>query len=454
MKIAILGFGKQGKSAYEYWNHGDNEITICDSSIVDVPEGAKTNFETDYLDDLHVYDIIVRSPIIHPKDILASNTEHPEVMEKVTSSTNEFFKVCPTKNIIGVTGTKGKGTTSTLITKILEAADHKVHLGGNIGTPPLELLKNKIKREDWVVLELANFQLIDLKQSPKVAVCLMIVPEHLDWHKDMLEYIRSKQQLFVHQTSADLAVFNAINLYSEEVASVSPAHRLTYEVPDIGEEPMNLGGAYLKGDHIYFEGKKVCDVNDVALLGRHNLENVCAAIAATWHIVASTSNKPADIIKNVVRSFVGLPHRIEIVKQVKGVWFINDSFATNPDATVAAINAVEHPQILIIGGHDKGLDIGGLTKIILETKQVKKVLVIGASSSKIVKSFKIAGYKNYITSQATTMKDIVSEAFALARKNDAVILSPGFSSHDMFKNYEERGNLFKEAVRALSLTVK
>ncbi len=449
MKIAILGFGKQGKSAYEYWDHGDNEITICDSSIVEVPKGAKTNFETDYLDDLHVYDIIMRSPIIHPRDILASNTEHPEVMEKVTSSTNEFFKVCPTKNIIGVTGTKGKGTTSTLITKILEAAGHKVHLGGNIGTPPLELLKDKIKREDWVVLELANFQLIDLKYSPKVAVCLMIVPEHLDWHKDMLEYIRAKQQLFVHQTSTDLAVFNASNLYSEEVADVSPAHRLSYEVPDIGEDPFNLGGAYVKGDHIYFEGKKVCDVDDVALLGRHNLENVCAAVAATWHIVASTSNKPADIIKNVVRSFVGLPHRIEIVKQVKGVWFINDSYAVNPSATLAAMKAIEHPQILVIGGFDRGLDMQELVDAIKSSDRVKKVMLIGDSSKRVANIFKQSGYKNFVSSGAKTMKAIVSESFALARKNDAVIFSPAFASFDMFKNFEDRGLQFKAEVNSL-----
>lgn len=449
MKIAILGFGKQGKSAYEYWDHGDNEITICDSSIIDVPEGAKTNFETDYLNDLHVYDVIVRSPIIHPRDILSSNTEHPEVMDKVTTSTNEFFKVCPTKNIIGVTGTKGKGTTSTLITKILEAAGHKVHLGGNIGTAPLELLKNKIKREDWVVLELANFQLIDLKQSPKVAVCLMIVPEHLDWHKDMLEYIRSKQQLFVHQTSNDLAVFNSANLYSEEVVDVSPAHTLPYEVPEIGEEPINLGGAYVKGDHIYFEGKKVCDVSDVALLGRHNLENVCAAIAATWHIVASTSNKPAEVIKHVIRSFVGLPHRIEIVRQVKGVWFINDSYAVNPSATMAAMSAIEHPQILVIGGFDRGLDMQELVNTIKTSDRVKKVMLIGDSSKRVANVFEHNGYKNFVSSGAKTMKAIVTEAFALARKNDAVIFSPAFASFDMFKNFEDRGLQFKSEVKAL-----
>src|SRR5690606_313384 len=139
MKVAILGYGDQGRSAYEYWNKPGNEITICDVNIVEsVPDGVKTNFGADYLMDLEKYDLIVRSPSVHPTDILASNPDHPEVMSKITTVTNEFFRVCLSKNIIGVTGTKGKGTTSSLITEILKAAGHRVHLGGNIGTPPLD----------------------------------------------------------------------------------------------------------------------------------------------------------------------------------------------------------------------------------------------------------------------------------------------------------------------------
>jgi len=180
MRIAILGFGSQGAAALEYWSSADNEITICDAiTELTLPENTKSQLGPDYLQSLDEFDLIVRSPSIHPKDIEAAS---PGVAAKVTTVTNEFFKVCPTKNIIGVTGTKGKGTTSTLITKMLEAAGKRVHLGGNIGTPPLEMLKNNIQPDDWVVLELANFQLIDLKYSPPIVACLMIASEHQDWH--------------------------------------------------------------------------------------------------------------------------------------------------------------------------------------------------------------------------------------------------------------------------------
>lgn len=449
MKIAILGFGREGRAAYDYWNSPENQITVCDASIMDVPAGVGTNFESDYLNNLHEYDLVVRSPIIRPSDIRDNNTDHPEVMERVTSGTNEFFRVCPSKNIIGITGSKGKGTTSTLIAKFLAATGHRVHLGGNIGTAALELLKNDIKPEDWVILELSSFQLVDIQHSPGVAVCLMITPEHLDWHGDMYEYIKAKQQMFAHQLPENTVVFNARNVYSEEIADVSRANRIPYDVPPEHEGPETTTGAYVKGLHIYYRGKKVCDVEDVALLGWHNLENVCAAIAATWDVMVATTQKPQEIIKKVVRAFAGLPHRIEIVKQVNGVWFINDSFASNPGATQAAIKAVEHPQILIIGGYDRGLDLSELVDTIRSSERIKKVIIIGSTAERIVSAFRAVGFENFMVSKATDMQSIVAEAFALARKNDAVILSPAFPSFDMFKNFEDRGNQFKAAVQAL-----
>src|SRR3989344_3909032 len=184
MKIAILCFAAEGRAAFEYWNLNGNEITICDqNTATEVPEGLQTQLGKDYLKNLNRFDLLVRTPNLHPGDITTANPDAQDILNKVTSVTNEFFRVCPTKNIIGVTGTKGKGTTSTLIAKMLEAADKRVHLGGNIGIPLLELLKNNIQIEDWVVIELSSFQLIDLKHAPHTAVCLMVAPEHLDWHE-------------------------------------------------------------------------------------------------------------------------------------------------------------------------------------------------------------------------------------------------------------------------------
>jgi len=209
MKIAILGYGSQGRAAYEYWRDG-NEITICDgNSKLELPTDVNTQLGADHLKGLERFDLLVRSPIVHPRAIVAANS--PDILAKVTTVTNEFLRVCPTKNVIGVTGTKGKGTTSTLIALMLEAAGHRVHLGGNIGIPPLDMLKNDIQPDDWVVLELANFQLIDLQHSPRIAVCLMVVPEHLDWHTDPAEYFAAKTQLFRWQTAEDFAIYFADN---------------------------------------------------------------------------------------------------------------------------------------------------------------------------------------------------------------------------------------------------
>lgn len=449
MNIAILGYSRQGRSALEYWNKPGNTLTICDQDYIkDTPPGVATKFGGDYLNDLYKFDLIVRTPALHPQEIVDNNQEDPNILAKVTTNTNEFFKICPTNRIIGVTGTKGKGTTATLIAKFLQAAGYTVHLGGNIGIAPLDLLKDNIKPDDWVVLELANFQLIDLKYSPHIAVCLMIAPEHLDWHHDMYEYMESKRQLFAHQTAQDVAIFNARNAYSQEIADASPARQFGYEVPAEGDKPENTAGAYVDGDHIYFEGEKLCSIDDVALPGRHNLENVCAAITAVYPLVAAQKH-PHDIIKTVLKSFAGLPHRIESLGQAKGIWFINDSFATNPGATIAAIRSVDKPQILIVGGFERGLDLSDLIEEIKDNKHVKKVLVIGASGQRVAQTLKGHGFTNYQLSTAKTMSSVVGEAVALARKGDAVILSPGFASFDMFKDFEERGNQFKAAVKAL-----
>lgn len=311
MNIAIVGYGEQGRSAFEYYFNQSHVVVICDQrEDIEIPPGALDKLGPDYLLNLHEFDLIVRSPSVHPQTILDANIDHPEIIDKITSNTNEFFNVCPAP-IIGVTGTKGKGTTSTLIARILEEAGKTVHLGGNIGIPPLDLLKHKIADSDIVVLELANYQLIDLKKSPHIAVCLMIVEEHLDWHKDMYEYVHSKQQIFAHQSPSDIAIYNANNVYSTEIMEASPAHKkIPYDVPNPEQSPIFTDGAYVIGNDIKFAGKTICHTKEVKLLGRHNLQNVCAAIAATWDLI----DHRANVIKNVLKDFSGLPHRLEPVR--------------------------------------------------------------------------------------------------------------------------------------------
>ena len=432
MKIAIIGYGLQGVSSYNYWRDG-NEITICDqNNIENAPEDANLQIGENYLKNLDQFDLIVRSPSVHPRDIIDANG--PDITRKVTTNTNEFFKVCPTKNIIGVTGTKGKGTTSTLKTRILEADGKIVHLGGNIGTPPLEMLDAGIEADDWVVLELANFQLIDLEYSPHIAVCLMVVPEHLDWHESMDEYTDAKQQLFNHQTEEDIAIYYSENEISKKVASSSKGTKIAY---------FKAPGAHIEKDTIAIDENILCNINEVKLLGKHNLQNICAAVTAVWPIT-----KNVNAISSSLSKFTGLEHRIELVREFNGVKYYDDSFATTPEAAIVALQAFKEPKILILGGSDKGAEFDNLAKEVSENN-VKHVVLIGYTAEKIRKSLDKIGYSDY-SDGGDSIEEIVDEATKYASPGDVVLLSTGCASFGLFKDYKNRGDKFKQAVLELS----
>lgn len=436
MKVAILGYASQGESAYHYWNTPDNEVVICDSrEDIELPQGSKSHLGPSYLHSLDEFDLIVRAaPSIHPRQIADANSD--EILQKVTTNTNEFFRVCASKNIIAVTGTKGKGTTSTLIAKMLEADGKKVHLGGNIGIPPLDLLHDNIEPDDWVVLELANFQLIDLKYSPHIAVCLMVMPEHLDWHADTDEYYNAKSQLFRYQTPDDFAIYNADNENSKRIASTGKGWKLPY---------MTRPGAYVHDGQIMIDNQAVCSVTDLKLLGKHNWQNACAAVTAFWKI-----SQNLDAVRSVLTTFSGLPFRIEFRAEKNGIRYYNDSFASQPSATIAAIESVPEMKVMIIGGFERGLDLKELAqKLKACEKDIRSVLAVGATGKRVVENLQAKGFTNYQLSEAKTMSEIVKQATTLAKPGDAVVLSPGFASFDMFKNFEERGKQFNAAVEAL-----
>ncbi len=445
MKIAILGFASQGKSAYEYWNKPENEITICDSSTnIDIPNNTRSQLGNNYLRNLEKYDLLIRTPALHPHHIQEANPESPKILDKVWTNTNEFLRVCPTRNIIGITGTKGKGTTSTLVAKMLEATGKKVHLGGNIGTPPLELLKNRIHPQDYIVLELANFQLIDLKFSPRIAVCLMIEPEHLNWHKSLDEYINAKSQLFKNQRKNDIAVYYYDNSYSKKIASVGRGKLIPY---------MNTPGAYVlegltedsNSTNIVIDNKTICSTNDIKLIGRHNWQNICAAITVVWNI-----SNDIHAIKKVIKNFHGLAHRLEKIRTVNGITYYNDSFSSAPSATIAAIESIVSNKILIIGGVDKHLDLSELARsILLHAADIRKVIIIGEIGDRLQQELESHGFLAFDVLKNVNMPEIVQYAKTLARSGDSVILSPGTSSFDMFKNFEDRGLQFKDAVNKL-----
>jgi UDP-N-acetylmuramoylalanine--D-glutamate ligase len=432
MKIAILGFGLQGRAAYEYWRQG-NDITVCDANEQsDVPTDAHSHLGKVYLQHLDQFDLIVRSPAVHPSDIVSNNS--PAILEKVTTVTNEFFKVCPSKNIIGVTGTKGKGTTSSLIAKMLEADGKRVHLGGNIGTPPLDMLKASIQPDDWVILELANFQLIDLKYSPRIALCLMVVPEHLDWHADSDEYFTAKSQLFRYQTPQDYAVYYAKNEVSQRIGNTGVGQKIPY---------MAAPGATVTDNTIVIDDQSICLVSDLKLLGRHNWQNVCAAVTTTWQITQNV-----EALRSALTNFSGLEHRLEFVRELDDVRYYNDSFGTTPETAVVAIQAFEQPKVIILGGSDKGADYGALAKVVAEGN-VRQAILIGEQAERLEKALAEAGFTD-VTPGGQTIDEIVAVARAAAQPGDIVVLSPACASFDMFQNYKDRGEQFVKAVRALT----
>jgi UDP-N-acetylmuramoylalanine--D-glutamate ligase len=434
MNVAIVGYGKQGQSSSLYWTQAGHTVTVCDAnSTITVPDGVEAQLGAHYLENLSQFDLIVRAPVIHPNTLLEID---PELGSKITSNTNEFLRVCPTKNIIGVTGTKGKGTTSTLITEMLKAAGYRVHLGGNIGTPPLDLLQDNIQPDDWVVLELANFQLIDLRYSPHIAVCLLVADEHLDWHGGSEEYHSAKRQLFAHQTSTDFTVYYADNVNSQNITAQTKARRIPYFAPP---------GALVEADSVVIDGKRVCDVSEIKLLGKHNWQNVCAAVTAVWQITHDTG-----AIRQAIQQFSGLPYRIEKIREKDGVLFFNDSFSTNPHATKAAVEAIHGPKTMILGGYDRGLDLSELCQLIADPKNsVKNTVVIGASGDRLSQALADVGVHNVHQLNTTSITDITKQSFRLSEPGYSVVFSPGFASFDMFKNFEDRGQQFSQAVAEL-----
>ncbi len=442
MKVAILGYAVDGLSAAKHWHDLGHEITVCDKKTdVEVPNWATAKLGEDYLSSLDTFDLIVRSPGVHPSEITKANPNAPDILNKITSCINEFFAKCPAP-IIAVTGTKGKGTTCTLIYKFLQAAGKKAFLGGNIGTVPLDFLP-EVTSDSWVVLELSNFQLLDFSGHPRVAACLMMAPEHQDWHDNIEDYYNAKQRLFSQQTSNDLTIFNVNNQISTKIASISQGQKVPYVVPDEAQKDFIRDGAYVDGDTIYFQNNPVCKTSDVALLGRFNLENVCAAIAAVWQIIGGN----VEVITRVVKEFTGLEHRLELVREVNQVKYYDDSFATTPEATIAAIKAFKEPKVVILGGHDKGIPFFELAGAVA-SNNVRQVVVIGDTAEKITELLTERGYKNILLG-GNTMPEIINVAKNATQPGDIVLLSTACASFGLFKNYKDRGDQFKAAVNAL-----
>ena len=429
MKIAIVGYGAEGKASYSYWRDLGHEVTIVDEKEIspyDLPYGSDMLLGKNAFKYLAGYDLVVRSPGINPSKLKTDS--------KIWSATNEFFAKCPAP-IIGVTGTKGKGTTASLIAAILTAAGKTVHLVGNIGTPALSVLP-KIQPDDLAVFELSSFQLWDLEKSPHIAVALMIEADHLDVHKDMKDYVGAKSNIRRYQTDNDICIYHPTNELSAQVAAASTeGEAKRYAVVDDG-------AVYVKENTFFVQNQALCSNDAVQLPGAHNLENACAAITAALPFL----DNAYDAIEKGLRSFTGLPHRLKLVGEKSGVRYYDDSIATTPGSAIAAISAFDEPKLLILGGSDKGADYTELIEACKSTDT--HVLVIGALAGKLRKLCQ--KHHVAVTDLAgKTMQSIVRSATELAAPGSVVILSPAAASFDMFKNYADRGDQFVEAVKGL-----
>jgi UDP-N-acetylmuramoylalanine--D-glutamate ligase len=341
-----------------------------------------------------------------------------------------------------VTGTKGKGTTSTLIYEMLKKEGFDAYLGGNIGIPPLSFL-SELKGDSKVVLELSSFQLIDLEQSPHIGVILMTTSEHLDYHSDVYEYIEAKRNIFKFQDYKDFAIVNRDYPASNEsdIYSNGKVYRVSRE-QDVDQ------GCFVKNDGIVLKmdgnENEILATRDLALRGKHNWENVCAATVAA--LCAGCSMKS---IIPVLKSFKGLEYRIEHVATTRGVAYYDDSFSTTPETAIAEIEAFDEPKILILGGSSKNSNFSELGQIISESESIKAIIGIGVEWGRIKQEIKGLNPSIAIIEDCQTMEEIIQQCVEIGEIGDVVLLSPACASFDMFKSYKDRGDQFKEEVKKL-----
>lgn len=446
--VAVLGFGVEGESSINFILKKSAKITVIDvrseskfesQKIAELREKGIEFIFDKYPSDFSKFDIVIRSPGISVLSAVISKVKSQKI--DITTTTQIFFDLAPCP-IIGVTGTKGKGTTSTLIYEMLKKQGIDAYLGGNIGIPPLDFL-NSLNSDSRVVLELSSFQLQDLTKSPQIGVFLMVTSEHLDYHKDIKEYVEAKRNLLRFQSPTNFAVINRDYIASNESDAVTPA-----QVYYVSRERTVDRGSYVREGFICIkndsEELKVVATKELLLPGKHNFENACAAAMAAYLAGVSIPN-----IASVLKEFKGLEHRLELVRLFSGVKYYDDSFSTTPETAVAAIEAFTDPEILILGGSSKNSNFELLGRVIRDFTNIKAIIGIGEEWSRIKSEIGNLRSDIQIFEDCVNMHEVVQKAREIAEIGDVVILTPACASFDMFPNYKVRGDKFKEEVNSL-----
>ena len=445
--ILIMGFGVTGKTALKFLKEFPCKIYVYDSN----QDLQKLNVEEDFIifkdEDLDNIDLIVKSPGIYPFHELLEKAREKNI--EIISDIELSYRNLKTKNVLAVTGTNGKTTTTTILGDILRRVA-KTYVVGNIGRGILEITR-EAKPEDYVVIEASSFQLentVDFK--PHIAVLTYVTSDHLDWHKTRQKYVDAKFKIFKNQDENDFAILNYANLYGFNNTyglavnkDIAEKYNLKAEKYYFSMGKISEKGAYLDQGKICFtDGDKteeILDVKDIKIPGDHNIRNIMAAV-----IACKLLKIDLDVIKKSIVSFTGVEHRIEFVREVDGVKYYNDSKGTNPDSTEVAVAAMDGDVVLIAGGYDKGADFDNLIE--KSKDKLKTAILFGQTAEKISNSCKNHGVEFYITED---LKKAVELAKKLAIKGDDVLLSPACASWDMYKSYEVRGQHFKDLVKEL-----
>ena len=446
-QVAIIGMGVSNIPLLDYFYDKNAKVTVFSTNALSDEIMAKINkyrYEVelgeDNLSRLKGFDIIFRSP-----SALPTKHEFQSAVKKgviLTSEIEMVLKLAPCK-IIGVTGTEGKTTTTSLIYEICKKAGYNCFLGGNIGKPIFTKI-NQMKPEDIVILELSSFQLMGMTVSPNIAVVTNIFPDHLNVHKSYEEYQDAKKSIFRNQTEEGIVILNKDNEITEKFADEVKGKTIFFS----STKKLKNGYVYDREDGFIkkcTDGKceKILNKNDIKLRGVHNYENICSALAAT----ETVASKEAQI--EAVKNFKGVEHRLEFVREIDGVKYYNDSIGTSPASTIAGLNAFDENIILLAGGSDKGLDYKEIGEVI--AKKVGTLILTGPTAQKIEEATKqaLSEEKSIEIIHTNNLEESVKVAKEKARSGDIVLLSPASASFDAFKNFEERGNYFKTLVNNL-----
>lgn len=452
-RIAAVGLGISNMSVIAFLRSVGCDVVALDRSsaqelgpkIDRLQElGVRYHLGSSYLDDLDQYDEIFISPGVRPHipQIEAAVSRGASINGEIKL----FLRVCGSP-VVGITGSAGKTTTASLVHFILSNAGRKSVLAGNIGAEILSRL-DSIDPDAIVVLELSSFQLQIVDSSPWIGAILNLAPNHLDQHASLDEYYRAKENIIRFQSPQDYAVLNGDDPRTRQLAGVYSGIPRLY-----GLRPVDADGAYLVGDDLLYSSNGVtefvCTRSDVPLLGEHNLSNCLAAV-----LMGRICGVHAERIREAIRDFKGVEHRLELLSCWNGITFFNDSIATSPDRTIAAIRSVDRPIVLIAGGYDKNLDYDDLARVIVA--EVRSLVLVGAAAGKILRSVEKAmkecetlgcnGAALESVHRASTFEEAFEIAVSQAKPGDTVLLSPACASFDMFKSYKERGDTFRKLV--------